>query len=230
MVLWKDAFEKINIELDLTKKKKQALDDLLSTGRISQSTHGCLCKDLNEDINQIELRRKSLAEKMASKLSELEEQLQALEFFLANSEMAYVAGEINSELYTQESSALSLGMEATKQELNWIREVIIQLVPKETMPTTTAPSTVETVEATPTETAIENAPEVASTAPIEAPVEVTPVAGETTIEQPSQVAVETTTEKPIESTTTEPSSEGGEQAPFRDEDENPTSQEEKKEG
>jgi len=230
MVVWKDAFEKINIELDLTKKKKQALDDLLSTGRISQSTHDCLCKDLNEDINQIELRRKSLAEKMASKLSELEEQLQALEFFLANSEMAYVAGEINSELYTQESSALSLGMEATKQELNWIREVIIQLVPKETMPTSTVPSTVESVEATPTETAIENAPEVASTAPIEAPVEVTPVAGETTIEQPSQVAVETTTETPMESTTkTEPSSEG-EQASFRDEGENPTSQEEKKEG
>jgi hypothetical protein len=231
MVAWKDAFEKINIELDLTKKKKQALDDLLSTGRISQSTYDCLCKDLDEDIDNIELRRKSLAEKMASKLSKLEEQLQALEFFLANSEMAYVAGEINSELYTQESSALNLGMEATKQELNWIKEVIIQLVPKEAMPTTTVPSTVESVEATPTETAVENAPEVSSSAPIEAPVEVTPVAGETTIEQPSQVAVETTTETPMESTTTtEPSSEGGEHAPFRGEGENPSSQEEKKEG
>jgi len=230
MVVWKDAFEKINIELDLTKKKKQTLDDLLSTGRISQSTHDCLCKDLDEDINQIELRRKSLAEKMASKLNELEKQLQALEFFLANSEMAYAAGEVNSELYTQESNALNLGMEATKQELNWIKEVIIQLVPKETMPTTTAPSTVESVEATPTETAVENAPEVSSSAPIEAPVEVTPVAGETTIEQPSQVAVESTTETPIESTTTtEPSSEGGEQAPFRDQGENPSQQEEKKE-
>jgi len=231
MVVWKDAFEKISIELDLTKRKKQALDDLLSTGRISQSTHDCLCKDLDEDINQIELRRKSLAEKMASKLSELEEQLQSLEFFLANSEMAYVAGEINSELYTQESSALNLGMEATKQELNFIKEVIIQLVPKEIMPTVSAPSTVESVEVTPTETAVENAPEVASSAPIEAPVEVTPVAGEASIEQPSQVAVETTTEKPIESTTkTEPSSEGGEQVPFRDEGENPSQQEEKKEG
>jgi hypothetical protein len=167
---------------------------------------------------------------MASKLSKLEEQLQALEFFLANSEMAYVAGEINSELYTQESSALNLGMEATKQELNWIKEVIIQLVPKENMSTTTAPSTVESVEATPTETAVENAPQVTSSAPIEAPVEVTPVAGETGIQQPSNVAVETTTEAPMESTTTtEPSSEGG-QAPFREEGENPPSQEEKKEG
>jgi hypothetical protein len=230
MVVWKDAFEKINIELDSTKRKKQALDDLLGTGRISQSTYDMLFKGLEEDITQIEMRRKSLAEKMVFKLNELERQLQALEFFLANSEMAYVSGEINSELYAQESSALNLGMEATKQELNWIKEVIIQLVPKETMTITTAPSTVESVEATPTETAVENAPEVSSNAPIEAPIEVTPVAGETTIQQPSQVVVETTTETPVESTTkTEPSS-GGEQAPFRDQGENSPSQEEKKEG
>jgi len=230
MVLWKDAYEKINIELDITNRKKQALDDMLSSGRISQSTYDSLCKDLNEDVNQIELRRKSLAEKMASKLNELEKQLQALEFFLANSEMAYVAGEINSELYAQESSALNMGMEATKQELNWIKEVIIQLVPKEILPATTVSSTVESVEVTPTETAVENAPEVSSSAPIEVPVEVSPVAGEKTIEQPSHVAVETTTETPPESTsTTEPSSEGG-QVPFREESENPTTQEENKEG
>jgi len=230
MVVWKDAFEKINIELDLTNRKRQALDDLLGTGRISQSTYDCLCKDLNEDINQIELRRKSMAEKMASKLSGLEEQLQTLEFFLANAEMAYVAGEINSELYAQESSALNLGMEATKQELNWIKEVIIQLVPKETMPTMPAPSAVESAEATSIETAVENAPQVASSPPIEAAVEVTPVAGENAIEQPSHVTVETTTETPMESTTaTEPSSEGG-QAPFREQGEDPPSKEEKKEG
>lgn len=230
MVLWKDAFEKINSELDLTKRKKQVLDDLLNTGRISQSTYDRLCKDLSEDLTQIELRRKTLAEKMTSKLNELEEQLQTLEFFLANSEMAYAAGEINSELYAQESSALNLGMEATKQELNWIKEVIIQLVPKETMAVATVPTAIEAVEATPTETAVESTPQVTSSAPIEAPVEVTPVAGETTIEQPSPVAAETTTQTPVESTTTtEPSAEGG-QEPFRDQGENPPSQEEKQEG
>jgi len=230
MVLWKDAFEKINSELDLTKKKKQALDALLSSGKISQFTYDLLCKDINEDLTQIELRRKSLAEKMTSKLNELEEQLQTLEFFLANSEMAYAAGEVNSELYAQESRALNMGMEATKQELNWIKEVIIQLVPKETMPVTPAPTTIETVEATPTETAVESTPQVTSNAPIEAPVEITPTAEETTIEQPSPVAAETTTQTPVESTTTtEPSAEGG-QEPFRDQSENPPSQEEKQEG
>jgi len=212
LVIWKDAFEKINTELDLTRRKKQTIDDLLGSGRISQSTYDCLCKDLNDDINQIEIRRKALAEKMTSKLSELEEQLQTLEFFLANSEIAYAVGEMNDELHARESSALNLGLEATKQELNWIKEVIIQLVPKEAASSSTVPSTRESAEATPTQTAMEKTPDLTPTTPIEAPVEVTTVTEETTIETPSQASVETATEEP-----------------FRGETENPPTQEEKKE-
>lgn len=204
MVLWKDAFEKINLELDVTQKKKQALDDLLNAGRISQPTYDTLCKGLDDELADIEIRRKALTEKMASKLGELEQQLHALEFFLAHTEMAYVAGETSSELYAQESSALDMGLEATRQELNWIKDVIIQLVPKETVTVeaTIVTAAVETIESTPTETAVENAPPVTSNAPIETPVEVTPVTGEKPIEQPTYVAVKTATEPPIEATTT----------------------------
>jgi len=109
LVMWKDAFEKVTTELDLAKRKKQALDNLLGAGKISQFTYDCLCKDLNEEINQIEIRRKALTEKITNKLSELEEQQQTLEFFLANSEMAYAAGETNDELRARECSAISLG-------------------------------------------------------------------------------------------------------------------------
>jgi len=204
MVLWKDAFEKINLELEVAKKKKQALDDLLNAGRISQSTYNALCRDLDDDLADVEVRRKALTEKMASKLGELEQQLQTLEFFLAHTEMAYVAGETSSELYGQESSALDMGLEATRQEINWIKDVIIQLIPKETVTidATMTTATVEIIESTPTETAVENAPPVTSNAPIETPVEVTPVTGEKPVEQPTYVAVETATEPPIESTTT----------------------------
>jgi hypothetical protein len=192
--MWKDAFDRVNTELDLAKRKKQALDTLLGSERISQFTYDCICKDLNEEIDQIEIRRKALTEKMTNKLSELEEQQQTLEFFLAYSEMAYAAGEINDELHARECSALSLGLDAVKQELNWIREVIIQLVPKEVLSLASAPSTVEGVETTSTPTPLENIPSVAATVPLEAPVEATPVVGKVAIEKPSQVTVETTTE------------------------------------
>jgi hypothetical protein len=192
--MWKDAFDRVNTELDLANRKKQALDTLLGSGRISQFTYDCICKDLNEEIGQIEIRRKALTDKMTNKLSELEEQQQTLEFFLANSEMAYAAGEINDELHARECSALSLGLDAVKQELNWIREVIIQLVPKEALSPASAPSMVEGVEATSTPTPIENIPSVTAAVPLEAPVEATPVVGKVAIEKPSQVVVETATE------------------------------------
>lgn len=211
LVNWKDSFERVNMELDVTKRKKQTLDNLHDNGRISQFAFECLNKGLTEEIEQGEAQRKVLAEKMTRKLNELEEQRIALEMFFANTEMAYVAGEINEEIYATESSALDLGLEATKQELNWIKEVIIQLVPKDSEPAsspvqTTTPT--ETAEATTTETAVEKTTETPSNVPVEVPVEVTTTTSEV---KPEQIQVPPETPATTQTTT----SEGGE-APFRD--------------
>jgi len=215
LVHWKDSFEKINAELDLTKRKKQTLDDLHSAGRISQFAYECLNKGLTEEIEQAEGRRKALAEKMTNKLNELEEQRIALEMFLANTEMAHAAGEIDEDLYAKESGALDLGLEATKQELNWIKEVILQLSPKEndtaaTPQTTPAPA--ETAEAAATETTIEKTTETASNVPVAVPVELATTTSEVNVEQVPSVPTETP------STPQPTTSEGGE-APFREQGE-----------
>ena len=214
MISWKDSFEKINNELDLAMKKQNALEELHSNDKISHVTYENLNKALTKEIELIEARRKELAEKMNSKLNELERQVNTLEMFLANVEMSHAAGEITEELHDQEVSALDLGLEATKNELNFIKEAIMQLVPEEmqTEPTTTI-ETAETVETTPTETAMETVPEVSATEPIETQVEETqvetpPVTDETSIEQPTEMIVETPetlemSETPIETPTEE---------------------------
>jgi len=200
LISWKDSFEKINSELDLARKKQNALEELHSDSRISQLTYENLNKALTTEIEQIEARRKELAEKMTSKLNELERQINTLETFLANVEMSYAAGEITEELHNQEVSALDFGLEATKNELDFIRDAIMQLVPEEMQAEpTTIVETVETVEATPTETAMETVPEVSATAPIETEVETPPLTDETSIEQPTEMIVET----PAEETTSE---------------------------
>ncbi len=209
MISWKDSFEKINNELDLTRKKQNTLEELHSNDRISQHTYENLNKTLTTEIEQIEARRKELAEKMTSKLNELERQIGTLEMFLANVEMSYAAGEITEELHTQEVSALNFGLEATKNELSFIKEAIMQLVPKETQAElTTTIETAETVEATPTETAMETTPEVSASAPFETPVETPQVTDETSIEQPTEMITETTEtpempETPVETSTEE---------------------------
>jgi len=192
LISWKDSFEKINNELDLARKKQNALEELHANGRISQFTYENLHRALTAEIEQIEARRKALAEKMTSKLNELEKQISTLETFLANVEMSYAAGEITEELHSQEVSALNLGLEATKNELNFIKEAIMQLVPEETQAElSTTTETAEPVEAAapPTETAMETSSEMSPSEP-ETSVE-TPVEAETTsVEEPVEMTVE----------------------------------------
>lgn len=214
MVSWKERFERINKELDLTQKKKHALDDLYNAGKISQYTYEYMGKEVTEDIAEIEARHKALTERMTRKLNRLEEQLRTLEIFLATSEMAYAAEEISQEVHAAESNALGLGMEATKHELNILREIIMQLVPKQTV-TASTPTPVETAEAT-------------TNAPIETQIQVPSAASDTIVEQPlpAPISSETTT---ITTTTTETMPKE-DNSPFQDESGNPPRKEENKEG
>ncbi len=185
----------------MTSRKKQALENLHTAGRISQFAYECLNKELTDEIEQVEARRKALAEKMTSKLNELEEQRMALEMFLANTEMAHVAGEIDDEIHAKESSALDLGLEATKQELNWIKEVVLQLVPKETE-TPPTQEQVETTEVTAGETDVEKTSEAAESVQVEVPVEMTTNVSEAKVEE---IQATTEAQPDVQTTTSEAS-------------------------
>lgn len=205
MISWKYSFEKESRELELAKKKKQALDDLFSTGKISQSTYDDLNNSLTEAIVTIEARQKALAEKMTAKITELEQQIKTLEKFLANTEIEYAAGEIDEELHERESGALTLGLETAKQQLNVIKEAMTDLFPEEAEPVSPPPP------AETTEEADEETLEMPLESQIEAPVEVTeeaePVPEEVTDEQPTEAMVteetEALPETPVEDAPTE---------------------------
>lgn len=205
MISWEYSFEKISKDLELAKKKKQALDDLFGTGKISQSTYDSFNKGLTDTITEIETHRKALAEKMTSKITELEQQVNTLEMFLANAEILYAAGEIDEELHTSESNAFTQGLEATKQELEVIKEVVANLMP-EKMEFTLPPAPGEIVEAPLAEEVLEEVPEIPTEVPIEAPVEAQVevetenISEETEIEQPMEVQAE---EAPTEETLAE---------------------------
>ncbi len=119
--------EKINGELELAKKKKQALDKLLDEGKVSQPTYDSFSNEVAGAIAEIEAKQNTLVEKMKTKISELEQQMKTLEFLLVNSEIRHVSGEIEDEVYDRECDVLSLGLEATRQELNEIKEAISDL-------------------------------------------------------------------------------------------------------
>jgi hypothetical protein len=127
LISWKHSFKKLNEENEMAKKKKQALDNLLNTGRISQSTYDLFNNEMDEAIAEIERQQKALLEKMNSKMEELEAQIKTLEMLLANFEIQHVTGEVDEEVYQSEIGILSMGIETAKQELDTVREAVNQL-------------------------------------------------------------------------------------------------------
>ena len=206
MISWEYSLEGLDKELELTNKKKEALDNLFNAGRISQVTYENLNTELTGTITEIENRRKALAHKMTSKINELQQQITMLESFLASSEIRHAAGEVDDESYARESNVLTLGLEATKQELKEFEEAVGELVPKEAMPTPPKPT--EAVKAPPTEEVIEKPPEIPVEAPVEAPV-AAPM--EAPVEVPVEaeaVSEEAEIERPIEVISAEAPGEG----------------------
>lgn len=122
--LWKHIHELAIKELNLIKRKKQVLDDLLSSGRISQSTYEHLNGEINEALTSVEKYLETVVCKMESRAQDLEKQIGTLEIFLANTEMLHVTGEIDDETYEKQMRAINIGLEAAKQELSEIKSVL----------------------------------------------------------------------------------------------------------
>jgi len=127
LISWKHSFKKLTEENEMAKKKKEALDNLLNTGRISQSTYDLFNSEMDEAIAEIERQQKGLLEKMNSKMEELEAQIKTLEMLLANFEIQHVTGEVDEEVYQHEMGILSMGIETAKHELDTVREAVNQL-------------------------------------------------------------------------------------------------------
>ncbi|RLI13047.1 hypothetical protein DRO35_01500 [Candidatus Bathyarchaeota archaeon] len=122
--LWKYSFELINKELEVTQRKKKALDDIFVEKKISQSTYDYLKSELDRAISELEHNLTKLKEKMATRAQELESQLSSLELLLASLEIHHAAGDVDDETYEKENKAILLGLEATKRELNDIRDAL----------------------------------------------------------------------------------------------------------
>ncbi|HSV50328.1 MAG TPA: hypothetical protein VLH35_08415, partial [Candidatus Acidoferrales bacterium] len=82
MISWKYTFKRLNEEYEIATKKKQALDNLCATGKISAETRDSFTTDIVKTIADIEIQRKELGEKMHAKTSVLENQLKTLEMLL----------------------------------------------------------------------------------------------------------------------------------------------------
>ena len=191
LISWKYTFKRLNEEYDIAKRKKQALDKLFETGKISQSTRDSFNGEINAAIATIEKQQKELIESMQGKTQELENQIKTLETLLANYEIQHVVGEIDEEIYQKEISLLTTGLETTKNELSIIKQVTNQLSP--TTPTIQMPAALEPI----AQVAEAEIAQPAAVEPIPVEVQIEAATVETVIEPtlietaPAEIQVET---------------------------------------
>ena len=119
----------------MANKKKQALDNLFETGRISQTTHDAFNNDIHAGIMEIEKQQDTLLAKMQNTTQELDGQVKILESLLTNYEIQHAVGEIEEDIYQSEIHLLSNGLETAKRELSKIKDAVSQLAPPVEPPT-----------------------------------------------------------------------------------------------
>jgi hypothetical protein len=155
LISWKQSFRRLGEEFEVAKKKKRALDSLLSRGKISQATYDVFNHEIEEALTEIERQQQALQEKMTAKADEVEGQIKTLEMLLANFEIQHVTGEVDDDVYERQVDLLSVGLENARQELDMVRDanaqlssgnVAIPLEPEELEPVEVPKDNVEVVE------------------------------------------------------------------------------------
>ena len=220
LLSWKQSFKRLNEEYEIANKKKQALDNLFETGKISQTTRDSFNNEIDAAVADIEKQQKELLSKMQFKMGSLETQIKTLEMLLANYEIQHVVGEIEEETYQRETTVLSTGLETAKQALDVITEAINQIFPP-TAPEATAFPPQESEVASPIEAPpVENVP--MGPAEVEASPDLSPQEPAITLEEtaptPEQPAAEDvapveTTHEEITADETAEAAEGAEEIP-----------------
>lgn len=127
LISWKNSINRLNEEHKTAEKKKQALDNLLNNGRISESTHTLFNREIDELLTEVEKQRKDLLDKMTSKMMKLDDQIRVLEMLLADFEIRHVSDEIDEETYRRETDLLCTGLDTARQELEAVREAADQI-------------------------------------------------------------------------------------------------------
>jgi hypothetical protein len=127
LISWKHSFNRLNEEFEMAKKKKQALDNLYETGRISQTTHDAFNDDISAVIEEIEKQQYGLLERMKNTTQELDDQIKILESLLTNYEIQHAVGEIEEDTYQREIHLLGTGLETARRELEKINDAICKI-------------------------------------------------------------------------------------------------------
>ncbi len=111
------SFETVMRSMESVERQRQALENLLKAGRISQDTYGQVLKGIESRLAEIETQKKALANEIVSEIDELKKLVALLELRLADAQVRHSAERIDEESFEHERTIYALGLESIRREM-----------------------------------------------------------------------------------------------------------------
>jgi len=121
---WKVNAEKFQRGLTHTEKRIDALDQLYSSGRISEQTYENMKNSYESMVGQRNNAQENLLSQLKNRSTELVNESNVLEEFLANIEVQHLTGELDEEAYSLAIGSLKLAYNRMIAEKNDIDSAI----------------------------------------------------------------------------------------------------------
>jgi hemoglobin-like flavoprotein len=124
---WKIDAANFKKENEVTKRRFEALDDLVKDKEIPDYVYDELCKQYKESLNRLDETHQTLSEKLTNMAQELEAYIRTLERFLGNLKVQHKTGEISDETYTTVCEYLKSGIEKSLKEKTDVQDILDSL-------------------------------------------------------------------------------------------------------
>jgi len=122
--------EEATKRIETVEKQKEALNNLLKTGKISQSTYDHFIEELDALMAEIKTRREAIVDKTISKIDDLKNLINLLEMCLSDLQFRYSSGKIDKEHYNNEAYKFDSGLKVVKKEMQTLEDTLKKLQEK----------------------------------------------------------------------------------------------------
>jgi hypothetical protein len=96
---WRVETETLRKEIEVVRKRVQALETLAKDGEITPAIYQQMCDQYNRQLKSLQETHSSLVQELTERLDQLERKGESLDAFLANTKVQFRAGEIDEGTY-----------------------------------------------------------------------------------------------------------------------------------
>jgi uncharacterized protein (UPF0212 family) len=113
--------------MESVRRQKQALDNLLKTGKISHITYEKLTKQIEVNISEVEKRRAASINRLMDKNEKLKQLANLLERCSADARVRFSISKTDKERLKNEITAFNLGLESIRSEIQNLERALKEM-------------------------------------------------------------------------------------------------------